>query len=170
MAVLTFLPSTVFSQGTESSQVAEGEITPGLPRPMTLAIAKQIVTAAHKAACTPPSNCMGAFAIVDDAGVLIYEESIDGVLPHVPELTILKARTAAVWRRPTSYFQDSVKSGRNYAYIDGSFQDMTLATCGIPLFVKGRVVGGFGCGGSGPQYDPQIMEAARAETARIMGK
>src|ERR1700693_5898519 len=153
VAALVFLSPTVLSQETsqESSDKrfwdrwAYGETLPaGQARPMTLDIAKQIVAAAHKAACTPHS-CSSALAVVDDAGVLIYEETLDGTLADAPELAIEKARASALWRRPTELFQSEVKSGRNIAYGDGTFPHMTLSPGGVPLFANNKVVGGFGC-------------------------
>jgi uncharacterized protein GlcG (DUF336 family) len=138
----------------------------GQPRPMTLAVAKEVVAAAYKAACSPPNMCTaGTLAVTDDAGVLIYLETFDGTIAGVPELTIRKARTAAIWRRPTATFQAMVKEGRNIAYADGTFPDMTLAPGGIPLFVDGRCVGGFAHGGVGLEQNLSRMEIAAQETA-----
>jgi glc operon protein GlcG len=177
MAALIFLSPTVLSQ--EASQEATNKrfwdrwtygeaLPPGQARPMTLAIAKQIVAAAYKAACTP-STCSSALAVVDDAGVLIYEETIDGTLADAPELAIEKARASARWRRPTELFQDEVKSGRNIAYQDGTFPHMTISPGGVPLFANGKVVGGFGCAAVGGRGN-DITKAAEEEVKKIMDK
>jgi glc operon protein GlcG len=171
VAALFFLSSTVFSQQGPAQTYAtqEGQLA-GQTRPMTLAFAKQIVAAAHKAACTPPSSCTGAFALVDDTGVLIYEESIDGVQADAPELSIKKAKTSARWRRSTQTFLDAVKKGTNISYGDGTFDNMTLSPGGVPLSVNGKIVGGFGCGGVGSEENTLIIDkAAQEETAKIMG-
>src|SRR5262249_49350387 len=93
-------------QAAAPDLIEAGIGTSGLPsgqiRPMTIAIAKQLAGAARKASCAPPAgSCMGAFAVVDDAGMLVYFEIIDGVLAGGPELAIKKAKTSALWRRPT---------------------------------------------------------------------
>lgn len=142
----------------------------GQVRPMTVAIAKQLVAAAKKASCSPPmGSCSGAFAVVDDAGVLVYFEIIDGVLGGGPELAIRKARTPALWRRPTSTFQDAVAKGTNTAYADGTFPDMTTSPGGVPLYKDGRIVGGFGIGAVG-NASKQIDDAIIAEATKILGK
>lgn len=160
----------------KSAQGEAGAQSGGLPlgqiRPMTVEYAKRLVAAAKTAACAPPAGaCSGAFAIVDDAGVLVHFEIIDGVMAGGPELAIRKAKTPALWRRPTQVFHDAVKNGTNVSYADGTFPDMTTSPGGIPLLKDGRVVGGFGCAavGSGAAAR-QINDAVIAEAIRIFGK
>jgi uncharacterized protein GlcG (DUF336 family) len=173
VAVLFLLLPAVFSQQGDN-QVEAGSTGHGLPlgqvRPMTVENAKQIVAAAKKASCAPPDgSCSGAFAVTDDAGVLVYLEIIDGVLGGGPELAIRKAKASAIWRRPTQTFQDAVNNKTNTSYADGTFPDMTTSPGGIPLFAKGRVVGGFGCGAVG-SATKQIEAAVTAEATKIFGK
>src|SRR2546430_538226 len=94
-AALVLVSTTVFSQekpadakpdGIEAGTPAKG-LPKGQVRPMTVELAKQLVAAAKKASCSPPKgSCSGAFAVVDDAGVLVYLEIIDGVLAGGPDL------------------------------------------------------------------------------------
>src|SRR5258706_11510174 len=90
VAALVFSSSAAFSQQSPDrieAGVGGGGLALGQVRPMTVAFAKQIVAAAIKASCSPPAgSCSGAFAIVDDAGVLVYLETMDGVLAGGPEL------------------------------------------------------------------------------------
>jgi uncharacterized protein GlcG (DUF336 family) len=173
-AALCALSPAAFSQGTPDHIEAGVSSAKGLPlgqiRPMTVAIAKQLVAAAKKASCSPPTGtCSGAFAVVDDAGVLVYLETIDGVLAGGPELAIRKARTPALWRRPTKTFQDAVNDKSNSSYADGTFPDMTTSPGGVPLFKDGRIVGGFGIAAVGPASS-QIDDAILAEATKIFGK
>jgi glc operon protein GlcG len=172
VAALALLSPGAFSQG-KPDHIEAGTGAKGLPkgqiRPMTVEFAKRLVAAAKKAACTPPAgSCSGAFAVVDDAGVLVYLETIDGVLAGGPELAIRKARTPALWRRPTQVFLDAVKDGSNPSYADGTFPDMTTSPGGVPVSKDGRIVGGVGIAavGSGSQ---QIDDAILAEAAKIFG-
>jgi glc operon protein GlcG len=172
-AGLVALSSTVFSQQTQD-QVEAGVAAKGLPlgqiRPMTVEIAKRLVAAAKKSSCSPPAGtCSGAFAVADDAGVIVYLEIIDGVLAGGPELAIKKARTPALWRRPTKTFEDAVNNKTNISYADGSFPDMTTSPGGVPLFKDGRVVGGFGIAAVGKATE-QIDAAVLEEAAKIFGK
>lgn len=149
--------------------IGSGGLPPGQVRPMTIAIAKQLATAARKASCAPAGSCMGAFAVVDDAGMLVYFEIIDGVLAGGPELAIKKAKTSALWRRPTQVFLDAVTNKTNTAYADGTFPDMTTSPGGMPIFKDGRVVGGFGVAAVG-KGTKQSLDAMLAEATKVYGK
>lgn len=155
----------------EAGITAQG-LALGQVRPMTVEIAKRIVAAAKKASCAPPNGaCSGAFAVVDDTGLLVNMETIDGVLAGGPELAIRKAKTSAIWRRPTQVFLDAVDKKTNISYADGTFPDMTTSPGGYPIFKDGRVVGGFGTAAVG-SFDAthQIDAAVRAEAEKIFGK
>jgi len=179
VAALVFLSATVFSQqgpGKNPQQrpdqveagVANG-LALGQVRPMTVEIAKQLVAAAKKASCSPPQgSCSGAFCVADDAGVIVYLETIDGVLAGGPKLCIAKAETPALWRRPTQIFQDAVNNKSNSSYADGTFPNMTTSPGGVPIFKDGRVVGGFGIAAVG-NASKQIDDAVLAEAAKIFG-
>lgn len=170
-AGVALLFATALAQQTPG-QVEAGISAHGLPlgqvRPMTVAIAKRLVAAARKASCSPGGPCTGAFAIVDDAGVLVYFEIIDGVLADAPDLAIRKAKTSALWRRPTKVFQKAVDTKRNSSYADGTFQDMTTSPGGVPLFKDGRVVGGFGIADTGStKASDTIDDAVVKEAAKL---
>jgi len=170
---LAFLSSTALAQQTQQRPAAAH--AHGLPlgqvRPMTVAFAKQIVAAAKKAACQPPAgDCSGAFAVVDDAGSLVYFEIIDGVLGDAPDLAIRKAKTSALWRRPTETFLNAVDNKTNTSYAGGTFQDMTTSPGGLPLVRNGRIVGGFGSAAVGSRGAiKQINAAVMATATRLFG-
>ncbi len=187
VAALAFFSSTVSSQQApgknpgkapgknpggdqiEAGVATGGGLALGQSRPMTVEIAKQLVAAAKKASCSPPQgSCSGAFCVADDAGVIVYLETIDGVLAGGPKLCIAKAETPALWRRPTQTFADSVKNGSNQSYIGGTFPNMTTSPGGVVLFKDGRVVGGFGIAAVG-NASKQIDDAVIAEAAKIFG-
>ncbi len=172
---MVFASSAALPQ-QKTAKVEAGVGAKGLPlgqiRPMTVEFAKQLVAAAKKATCQPPAGaCAGAFAVVDDAGVLVYLETIDGVQAGGPELAIRKAKTSALWRRPTKTFEKAVDDKTNTSYADGSFPDMTTSPGGVPIFKDGRVVGGFGPASTGSEAaNTQIEAAVLAEATRIFGK
>jgi glc operon protein GlcG len=178
LAAVLGLLSTVASSQAPTDAGKSGEAgktskpTPkGQLRPMTLEIAKQLVAAARKGSCSPPAGaCTGAFAVADDAGVVIYLEAIDGVLAGAPDLAIRKAQTSAMWRRPTAEFQDAVNNKTNTSYADGTFQFMTTSPGGITIVKDGRVVGALGSGGTGSTAaNKQIAETVLAEAAKVFG-
>ena len=172
-ATLALLSSTAFSQG-QPDQIEAGTPAKGLPkaqvRPMTVELAKQLVAAAKKSSCSPPGGaCSGAFAVADDAGVIVYLEIIDGVLAGGPDLAIRKAKASALWRRPTTVFQAAVNAKTNTAYADGTFTDMTTSPGGVPVVKDGRMVGGIGIAAVGAHGTKQISEAIIAEATTLFG-
>ena len=173
-AALAFVSATAFAQQApqrpQSTAHARG-LPLGQVRPMTVALAKQIVAAAKRAACEPPAgDCSGAFAVVDDAGSLVYFEIIDGVLADGPDLAIRKAKTSALWRRPTETFLKAVDAKTNTSYAGGTFQDMTTSPGGLPLVKDGRIVGAFGSAAVGSRGAiKQINDAVTAAATRLFG-
>ena len=171
VAALGLFVSIASSQVASAQAVTSERVVQGQVRPMRVKFAKELVAAAEKASCSPPSGpCSGAFAVVDDAGVLVYLETIDGVLAGGPDLAIKKAKTSALWRRPTQVFQEAVLNRTNISYADGSFSDMTTSVGGMPLIKDGRIVGGFGIADVGSQTAlKQIAAAVLAEAAKMFG-
>jgi uncharacterized protein GlcG (DUF336 family) len=172
VGAFVLLSSTAFPQQSPD-RIEAGITAHGLPlgqvRPMTVEIAKQLVAAAKKASCAPPAgSCSGAFCVADDAGVIVYLETIDGVLAGGPELCQEKAITPALWRRPTQAFQDAVNNKTNTSYADGTFPHMTTSPGGVPLFKNGLIVGGFGIAAVG-NASKQIDDAVIAEATKIFG-
>lgn len=88
-------------------------------------------------------------AIVDTAGQLVHFEKMDDCQSGSIQVSIDKARSAALFRRPTKVFGDMLAAGNSYV--------MTLAGAvpverGVPLVLGGKVVGAIGIsGGTGPQ-------------------
>src|SRR5512145_2146783 len=53
-----------------------------------------------------------AIAVVDDGGHLLHLERLDGTFPAAAHIATEKARTAAIFRRPTADFEKAVNDGR----------------------------------------------------------
>lgn len=168
---LVSIPAMGDETATSNKSISEAMGPKNQKRPMTLAIAKRIVAAASKAACSYPKiapECAGTQAVVDDAGALIYLETLDGTQVPSIEMAILKAKTSALWHRPTKQFHDAITKGTNMSYLDGTFANMTTAVGGVPLAVNGTMVGGFGTSGN-PYLEP-IMTAALDELKKIVAE
>ncbi len=104
-----------------------------------------------------------SIAIVDEAGVLLALERLDGARLHTPEAAWLKARTAAIVRTPTAALQEQVHADPALLSFPGR---MPLAG-GMPLLHEGRVVGGVGSSGARPDEDEQVCRAAVAALAGL---
>ena len=126
---------------------------------LALARAKQIASAASSEArrLSAPG---GAIAITDAGGHLLYLERLDGTFPAAAAVSIEKARTAAIFQKPTSDFEDAIKGGR--AALLG-VDVMTPLQGGVPIRIGGVVVGAIGVSGAASAaQDTEIAKAAAA--------
>jgi glc operon protein GlcG len=82
----------------------------------------------------------GVIAIVADGGNLIAVERLDGTFAAGANISIGKARTAAIFKRSTRTFEDIIKNGRTAMV---ALSDFTPLQGGIPLMIGEEVIGGF---------------------------
>lgn len=125
---------------------------------LTLAAAQQVLTAAQSKAQTAGWPCV--IAVVDNAGLPILLARMDNaaVLAGV-ELAPAKARTAALFRRPSGALEDAVNGARPAAI---TAQGFVLMRGGFPLIVNGYTVGAVGVSADTPQHDEAIAQAGLA--------
>ena len=127
---------------------------------LTLGMAKKLVAAAEAEAKKRGATVV--IAVVDDGGQLILLERLDDTQVASVEVAIGKARTAAIFRRPSKVFEDQVKNGRVAAL---ALPGATPLQGGIPISVDGKVIGAIGASGNSPQEDEEIALAGAAVTA-----
>ncbi len=121
---------------------------------ISLEAAKTMAAAAEAAA---RSRSVGVvIAIVDDGGHLILLQRLDDTQVASVQVGIGKARTAAIYRRPSKVFEDQIKAGRVAAL---ALADSTPLQGGIPIILHGKVVGAIGVSGDTPQVDEDIALA-----------
>ncbi len=121
--------------------------------------AKKVVAAALAEA--RKNSWTMAVAIVDTAGDLVYFEKMDGTQSGSVTVSIEKARSAALFKRPTKAFQDSVAAGG-----DG-LRFLALAGAvpiegGLPLVLDGKFVGAIGVSGGASPQDGVVAGAGAA--------
>ena len=107
----------------------------------------------------------GVIAVVDDGGNLMALERLDGTFAAGATISIGKARTSALFKRPTKVFEDIIKNGRTamVALPDSLF---TPLQGGIPITVDGQIVGAVGVSGaSSAQQDEEIAIAGASTFA-----
>ena len=127
---------------------------------LTLGLAKRLVAAAEAEAKKRGATVV--IAVVDDGGQLILLERLDDTQVASVEVAIGKARTAAIFRRPSKEFEDQVKNGRVAAL---ALPGATPLQGGIPISVEGKVIGAIGASGNSPQEDEEIALAGATVTA-----
>jgi glc operon protein GlcG len=127
---------------------------------MTLAAARQVVEAAIAAARTRGAPG-GAIAVVDAGGQVVLLERLDGTFPAAPDISVGKARTAAMFRRPTRQLEDAVNKGRFTMVALPAVAPFTPLQGGVPLLAGETVVGAVGVSGAASaQQDDEIAQAA----------
>jgi glc operon protein GlcG len=127
---------------------------------LTLGVAKKLAAAAEAEAKKRGATVV--IVVVDDGGNLILLERLDDTQVASVEVGIGKARTAAIFRRPSKVFEDQVKNGRVAAL---ALPGATPLQGGIPITVDGKVIGAIGASGNSPQEDEEIALAGAAVTA-----
>jgi uncharacterized protein GlcG (DUF336 family) len=92
-----------------------------------------------------------AIAIAEPTGALVYFLKMDDVQYASIDLAIAKAKTAAMYRRPTKMFTEAL--GNDHLMFL-TFHSLCAAPGGLPLVVDGKLVGAIGVsGGAGHQDD-----------------
>jgi glc operon protein GlcG len=121
---------------------------------LSLAAARKIAAAAQEAAKAKGVDVV--IVVVDDGGQIQLLERMDGAQVASVNVGIGKARTAAIYRRPSKVFEDQVRNGRVAAL---ALADATPLQGGVPILLDGKVIGAIGVSGDSPQIDEDIAFA-----------
>src|SRR5437016_4318801 len=106
----------------------------------------------------------GVIAVVDEGGNLMALERLDGTFAMGATISVGKARTAVLFKKPTRFFEELINKGRTaMTAVDG----FTPLIGGIPIVIDGQVVGGVGV--SGAASAAQDEELALAGANALMG-
>lgn len=168
--MLKFLLLAGLSAGTMSLLPWIGGAEPALPdRPAVLMPRTGLSLAGARVAlegALADSQLRGAspsIAVVDESGVLLAFARADGSFAAGAQVSIGKARTAALFRKPTRVFEDLINKGR-FALLDATTQpDFTPLQGGVPIVIDGLVVGAIGVSGAASaEQDEQVAMAGAA--------
>ena len=121
---------------------------------LSLAAARRIVAAAEAEARARHVGVV--IVVVDDAGNVIELTRMDTAQVASVNVGIGKARTAAIYRRPSRDFEEQIRSGRVAAL---ALADATPLQGGVPVLIDNRVVGAVGVSGDTPETDENIAIA-----------
>ena len=106
----------------------------------------------------------GVIAVVDEGGNLMALERLDGTFAMGATISVGKARTAVLFKKPTRFFEELINKGRTAMT---AVEGFTPLIGGIPIAIDGQVVGGIGV--SGAASAAQDEELAIAGANAIMG-
>jgi glc operon protein GlcG len=146
--------AVIFVLGAMVSAVAQMPNPYGLP--ISLENAKK--AAAPALAEAAKNNWTVAVAIVDPGGNLVYYEKMDNTQLGSANVAIDKARSAALYKRPTKAFQDALAAGGDAVRIL-RLQGAVPVEGGIPLVLDGKIVGAIGVSGATSAQDAQCAKA-----------
>jgi glc operon protein GlcG len=159
---LRFMKSVVvlISLLTAMPIIAQSPVPYGLP--ISLENAKRAAAVAigeaHKNGWTM------AVAVVDPGGNLIYYEKMDNTQLGSAKVAIDKARSAALFKRPTKVFADRLVAGGAGAGVL-AIEGAVPVEGGVPLVIDGHIVGAIGL--TGDSSDPDgICAQAGADALR----
>jgi glc operon protein GlcG len=112
------------------------------------------VAQAHK------NHAGGVIAVVDDGGNLMALERVDGTFAAGANISIGKARTAALFQKPTRAFEEIIAKGRTAMV---ALNDFTPLQGGVPITIDGQIVGAVGVSGAASaQQDEELAMTAAA--------
>jgi glc operon protein GlcG len=135
---------------------------------LTLEGAKKVITAAVAEAkrVNAPG---GSIAVVDEGGNLLAMERLDGSFAASASISIGKARTAALFKKPTIVFEDIIKNGRtSMVTLGGDLPNFTPLQGGIPLEWEGKMVGAIGVSGAASAQQDEELALAGAKSLDSM--
>jgi len=152
--MVRFVAAVMVALGVVASAVAQ------MPNPYGVAISLENAKKAAEPALAEAAknNWRVAVAIVGPAGTLIYYEKMDNTQLGSAEVVIDKARTAALFKRPTKAFQDALAAGGEGLRIL-TLKGVVAAEGGIPLVMDGKIVGAIGVSGATSAQDAQCAKA-----------
>lgn len=94
-------------------------------------------------------------AITDDAGVLLYLDRLEGAGPTTAEVATAKAKTSAITKRPSKFWEDRLKDRIGFL----NFPGVLHIQGGLPIMYEGECVGAIGVSGVQSFEDEQIAKA-----------
>jgi len=136
---------------------------------LTLEGAKHVAAAA--VAYAKAHDAPGAsIAVVDAGGHTMYVERLDGTFTAGSDISIGKARTAVVFKRPTRGIEEGINKGRTAMVDVAAVTWFTPLQGGIPILVGKQIVGGVGVSGaSSAQQDEEVAIAGAAAVQDTTG-
>lgn len=101
-----------------------------------------------------------AIAVVDEGGNLMMVERLDNTFAAGALISIGKARTAALFKKPTSVFEKIIRDGRTPMI---ALNDFTPLQGGVPVEIDGKIVGAVGVSGASSARQDEELAIAGAK-------
>lgn len=152
---------TLMALGLGLMQLQADEIT--MKHSLTLDGAKKVAEAA--VAYAKQNGANPSIAIVDEGGHLLHFVRLDGSFVAGANVSIGKARTAALFKKPTKDFEDIINKGR---FTMTALPDFTPLQGGMPILHEGHIIGAIGVSGAkSAQQDEEVAKAGASVLATV---
>jgi glc operon protein GlcG len=145
VAVIAFLTASAAAQITDKKS-------------LTLEGARIVIAGAKQYAAANKAPG-GVIAVVDEGGNLVALERLDGTFSAGANISIGKAKTAVMFKRPTKVFEEIIKNGRTAMV---ALPDFTPLQGGVPISIDGQIVGGVGVSGAASAVQDEELAIAGA--------
>src|SRR5438876_11296471 len=158
--LLALFAAATFALADE--HVDQGHVA--LKHKLTLEGAKKIGEAA--ASYAKQNGAGPSIAVVDDGGYLLYFVRPEQSFAAGANVSIGKARTSAIFKKPTKDFEDTINKGR---FTMTALPDFTPLQGGVPIIHDGQVIGVIGVSvAKGAARDDDVAKAgAEVLEARV---
>lgn len=100
-----------------------------------------------------------AIAVVDTAGNLVAFEKLDDTQTASIDVAQDKARSSAIYRRPSKVFEDLV-AGAGAGMRVLNLRNASTVEGGVPIAVGGKIIGAVGVSGVTSQQDGVVAKAS----------
>ncbi len=154
LAVIALCAVVAFAVADEHTE--QGHVT--TKHVLTLEGAKKAGDAA--AAYAGQNGAAPSIAVVDEGGALLYFVRPEQSFAAGANVSIGKARTSAIFKKPTKDFEDTINKGR---FTMTALADFTPLQGGVPIIHEDHVIGAIGV--SGAKSAAQDEEVAKAGAA-----
>ncbi len=129
---------------------------PPYGEPISLEQAKKVLAAAEAEA--KKNNWPVAISVVDGSGFLVAFQRLDNTQLGSIEVSLEKAKTSALFRRPTKAFEETLeKGGVNLRVL--KLPGGLPIEGGLPILLNGKVIGAIGVSGVKSTEDAQVAAA-----------
>ena len=102
-----------------------------------------------------------AISIVDDGGFVLGALRMDGASAITAEVSLGKAKTSAMTKRPSKFFEDRLKERPAFA----GFPAGILIQGAVPVMHENECVGAIGVSGVQSHEDEQVAQAGASALA-----
>ncbi|HEV2728549.1 MAG TPA: heme-binding protein [Terriglobales bacterium] len=163
LRIMTVFGATLALVGSMLAQTVE-------KKTLTLKGAENVIAAA-KGEAQKLQAPGGVIAVVDDGGNLMALERLDGTFSAGANISIGKAKTAVMFKKPTRFFEELINSSGKGRTVMTALENFTPLIGGIPITVDGQIVGGVGVSGaaSADQDEKLAIAGANAFTTMTSG-